>query len=76
MSQWAVLLPQSPVPFDQVDYADLVTVAVLQSHANTEHPYAKLDWSKVHAFERLGLSSDMDVSEAINLDDDISSLLL
>jgi len=60
---------------EEVDYADLVTVAVLQSHANTNHPYAQLDWSKIHAFERVGLSSDMDIAEAIDLDDDIGSLL-
>lgn len=59
----------------QADYADLVTVAVLQTHANSEHPYAKLDWSTIHAFERIGLSPDMDIAEAIELDEDISGLL-
>ena len=51
-----------------VDYADLVTVAVLQSHANTNHPYAKLDYSQVGAFERVGISADIEMSEAIDLD--------
>ncbi|NVK36839.1 MAG: HDOD domain-containing protein [Gammaproteobacteria bacterium] len=60
---------------DQVDYADLVTVAVLQSHADTEHPYAKLDWSTIKAFDRVGLSPDMDIAEAIDIEDDISGLL-
>ncbi|MGR6873290.1 HDOD domain-containing protein [Pseudomonas sp. HK3] len=60
---------------EKADYADLVTVAVLQIHANTEHPYAKLDWSTIHAFERIGLSPSMDIAEAIELDDDISGLL-
>ena len=59
----------------KVDYADLVTVAVLQTHANTEHPYAKLDWSTIHAFERVGLSPDMDMADAIDIEDDISGLL-
>ena len=59
----------------KVDYADLVTVAVLQTHANTENPYAKLDWSTIHAFERVGLSPDMDMADAIDIEDDISGLL-
>ncbi|MEH6343492.1 MAG: HDOD domain-containing protein [Bermanella sp.] len=53
---------------ETVDYADLVTVAVLQSHANTNHPYAKLDYSQVGAFERVGISADIEMSEAIDLD--------
>ncbi len=58
-----------------VDYADLVTVAVLQSHANTNHPYAKLDYSQIGAFERVGISADIEMSEAIDLDDgDITGL--
>jgi HD-like signal output (HDOD) protein len=60
---------------EQVDYADIVTVAVLQTHANTEHPYAKLDWSTIKAFDRVGLSPDMDIAEAVDLSDDISGLL-
>lgn len=60
---------------DQVDYVDLVTVAVLQIHANSDHPYAKLDWNEIHAFERVGLDPEMDIAEAIELDDDIGNLL-
>ncbi len=59
---------------EKVDYADLVTVAVLQSHADTDHPYAKLDWSTVTAFDRVGLKPDMDMNEAIDLED-ITGLL-
>lgn len=72
-------VPGQYLKFDReipkADYADLVTVAVLQTHANSEHPYAKLDWSTIHAFERIGLSPDMDIAEAIELDEDISGLL-
>ena len=72
-------VPGQYLKFDReipkVDYADLVTVAVLQTHANSEHPYAKLDWSTIQAFDRVGLSPDMDMAEAINIDDDISGLL-
>ena len=72
-------VPGQYLKFDReipkVDYADLVTVAVLQTHANSEHPYAKLDWSTIQAFDRVGLSPDMDMAEAIDIDDDISGLL-
>lgn len=62
---------------DDVDYADLVTVAVLQSTANTNHPYTKLDWSTIGAFDRVGVSPEMEMAEAIDLDegDDITGLL-
>jgi hypothetical protein len=64
---------------DDVDYADLVTVAVLQSVANTNHPYAKLDWSTIGAFDRVGVSPEMEMAEAVDLDldegEDITGLL-
>ena len=72
-------VPSQYLKFDReviaVDYADLVTVAVLQSHANTNHPYAKLDFNLVGAFERVGISADIEMSEAIDLGgDDITGL--
>lgn len=71
-------VPSQYLKFDReienVDYADIVTVAVLQSHANTEHPYAKLDWHSIKAFERVGISPDMEEADAIDLGD-ISGLL-
>lgn len=72
-------VPGQYLKFDRdipkVDYADLVTVAVLQSVADTEHPFAKLDWSTIKAFDRVGLAPDVDMAEAINMDDDITGLL-
>ncbi len=71
-------VPSQYLKFDreieQVDYADLVTVAVLQSHANTEHPYAKLDWSTIGAFDRVGIPPEMEVNEITDLDEDIKGL--
>lgn len=72
-------VPGQYLKFDRdipkVDYADLVTVAVLQSVADTEHPFTKLDWSTIKAFDRVGLAPDLDMAEAINMDDDITGLL-
>ncbi|MEY8203670.1 MAG: HDOD domain-containing protein [Bermanella sp.] len=59
---------------DTVDYADLVTVAVLHSHANSEHPLAKLDRSNIGAFTRVGIPPEMAVSEIIDMDEEIEEL--
>lgn len=40
------------------DYADIVTVAMLQSYMNSNHHYAKMDFDTVTAFERLGIDTD------------------
>lgn len=60
---------------DKGDYVDLVTVAVLQEHADTEHPYAQLDWSTIGAFERLGIDPEMEMAEVVDVEEDIKGLL-
>lgn len=60
---------------EKVDYADIVMVATLQSVANTDHPYTKLDWSTISAFDRIGINPEVDMAEAIDLDDDLTGLL-
>lgn len=42
----------------KADYADIVTVAVLQSHMGCESEMGQVDYSKVTAFNRLGLEAD------------------
>ena len=39
----------------EVDYADIVQVALLQSLAGSDHPHAQMDWSDISSFARLGL---------------------
>ncbi|MGI0115911.1 HDOD domain-containing protein [Zooshikella sp. RANM57] len=41
---------------NSVDYVDIVMVANLQTLAGTEHPYTKLDWTQIKAFEKLGIN--------------------
>ncbi|RMH43768.1 MAG: HDOD domain-containing protein [Gammaproteobacteria bacterium] len=48
---------------DGPDYGDLVTVANLQSLIGTNHPLTQLDWSTIPAFEKLGISPDIEVTE-------------
>ena len=40
------------------DYTDIVIVANLLTHIGSKHPYTKLDWSKIPAFKRLGMSPE------------------
>jgi HD-like signal output (HDOD) protein len=47
----------------KADYVDVVMVANLHTYSGTEHPYAKMDWSNIHAFENLGIDIDF-VEEA------------
>ncbi|UTA46296.1 HDOD domain-containing protein [Simiduia sp. 21SJ11W-1] len=51
----------------EADYADIVTVAVLQSYMGSNHPLASVDYSSVTAFGRLGLDSDMENAEGDDL---------
>jgi len=49
------------------DYADLVMVARLQLVAGTDHPWTRMDWSSISAFDRLGLDPDIDMAEEEDL---------
>lgn len=59
----------------KADYADIVTVAMLQSYMGTDSPMAKVDFNKVAAFERLGLDPDMDVNESEDLSADMEAAM-
>ncbi len=74
------VIPNNYLKFDreveQADYTDLVTVATLQTLADSDHPFTKLDWSTISAFARIGLEPDMDISEAADIDEnELKSLL-
>lgn len=62
---------QSP----KADYGDIVTVAMLQSYLGTDSPMAKIDCSKVKAFERLGLDPDMHIAESEDLSDEMEAAM-
>lgn len=61
---------------ENVDYADLVSIAVLQSISGTDHPFTQMDWNEVTCFQRVGLQPDQEISEVLDLDDDIDNLLI
>ena len=66
-------IPSQYMKFDRTpeksDYADLVQVAVLQSVAETDHPYAQLDWSTIGSFDRLGISPEVEMTEMVDLEE-------
>lgn len=51
----------------QADYADLVTVAVLQCDFFRDSAISALDFSQIPAFDRLGLDPNIDIGESKTL---------
>lgn len=62
---------QSP----KADYGDIVTVAMLQSYLGTDSPMAKIDCTKVKAFERLGLDPEMHIAESEDLSEEMEAAM-
>ena len=58
------------------DYVDVVTVAMLQSYPEGEGPYAGIDTSTIPAFQKLGLSSEVDVHHVDELAADVEEAKL
>ncbi len=56
-----------------VGYADIVTVALLQSHMGSDSELAQVDCSQVSAFQRLGMDPDMQIAEAEDLSADVEA---
>ncbi|MBU2705723.1 HDOD domain-containing protein [Zooshikella marina] len=52
---------------DKVDYVDIVMVANLQTLAGSGHPYTKLDWTQIKAFEKLGINPEDEEGESEDL---------
>lgn len=55
----------------QADYTDLIMVANLQTYLGSDHPYTRMDWNKIPAFNRVGLdpspdNQEEDLSEALS----------
>lgn len=60
----------------QADYADIVTVALLQSHMGSTHALANINYSSVTAFARLGLETDMQYAESEDLSAEMEAAML
>ena len=61
----------------QVDYADIVTVAMLQSYLGTDtnSSMTEIDYHQVTAFARLGMDPDMQTAEAEDLSADMEAAM-
>lgn len=59
----------------KADYADIVTVAMLQSYAGSNSHMAQVDLSSVKAFARLGLDPDIQVTESEDLSDEMEAAM-
>jgi HD-like signal output (HDOD) protein len=57
----------------KVDYVDVVMVAKLHTYSGSEHPYATMDWSKIYAFENMGIAIDRIEEEGSELLEEISA---
>ncbi len=73
------MIPSQHIDFSRqipkADYADIVTVAMLQSHAGSKSAMADVDCTKVTAFERLGLDPDIHVAESEELSADMEAAM-
>jgi len=57
-----------------IDYVDIITVANLQSLLGSDHPHTKLDWNTIPAFQKLGLTADVNVIEMDETSEEISAM--
>jgi HD-like signal output (HDOD) protein len=57
---------------DNADYADIVTVAMLQSYMGSEVEMGDIDYSQVTAFSRLGLEADSHI-QSEDLSDEMAA---
>jgi HD-like signal output (HDOD) protein len=72
-------IPSQHVDFTRripkADYADIVTVAMLQSYAGSGHEMAQVNYKEVTAFERLRLDPEILVSESEDLSADMEAAM-
>ncbi|WP_111640385.1 HDOD domain-containing protein [Marinimicrobium alkaliphilum] len=59
----------------RADYADIVTVAALQSAMDSNSTLTEVDYREVKAFARLGLDPDMQLAEAEDLSDEMAAAM-
>lgn len=72
-------VPSQHMKFDrqiaQADYADIVTVAMLQSYLGSDSSLGQVDYHQVNAFTRLGMDPDMQMAEGEDLSDEMEAAM-
>jgi HD-like signal output (HDOD) protein len=61
---------------ESADYADLVTVAVLQNSVGADNEFSNIDRSQVTAFARLGINPDLDSDNGEDLNAEMEAAML
>jgi len=57
-----------------IDYVDIITVANLQSMIGSDHPHTQQDWNTIPAFQKLGLTADVNVVEMDETSENIAAM--
>ena len=57
-----------------IDYVDIITVANLQSLIGSDHPHTQLDWDTIPAFQKLGLTADVNLIEMDETSEEIAAV--
>ncbi|MFT5580407.1 MAG: hypothetical protein ACI9WS_003173, partial [Paraglaciecola psychrophila] len=58
-----------------VDLSDVVMVANLQSYIGSDNAFTQMDWSTISAFDRLGLSPEINFEELEDLSADMEAAM-
>ncbi|HED18429.1 MAG TPA: HDOD domain-containing protein [Gammaproteobacteria bacterium] len=56
------------------DLVDVVQVANLQSHINSDHPLSQVDWGTIPAFHHMGLDVDVHEIELTDVEEEIDAV--
>jgi HD-like signal output (HDOD) protein len=85
MQQWQLREELSSVPLHVAnilraheglaDYADIVQVARLHAYRGTKHPYAKIKWVGIPAFEKLDLTPEESIDAIKKADAEIKEVM-
>lgn len=55
-----------------IDYIDIVTVANILSHLGSQHRLAKMEWTEIAAFKKLGLSPEDSIAALEEAQEEVS----
>ncbi len=56
-----------------IDYTDIVIVSNLQSMIGSNHPHTQLNWDTIPAFQKMGLTAEVNVVEMDGTSEDIQA---
>ena len=74
-----VAVPEGHLDFQRevakADYADVVMVANLQSYIGSDNPLVQMDWNSISAFDRLGLSPEINTHDVEDLSADMEAAM-